>query len=120
MSTQRDNDKLDELIHRVINTEKPQFDAEKWKQKFPDEFQTLLSRAKLREQPGIHWGRNIGITAIAASLILLFCLLSISILNRNKAVEIDTSPYYILPDYQTSHLQETKSWDILPPAPSCF
>lgn len=36
---------LDELISRTINTEKPQFDAKKWKQKYPDEFQTLLSRA---------------------------------------------------------------------------
>jgi hypothetical protein len=44
MSTQRDNDKLDELIFRTINTEKPHFDAEKWKQKYPDEYQTLISR----------------------------------------------------------------------------
>jgi len=36
---------LDELISRTINTEKLQFDAGKWKQKYPDEFQTLLSRA---------------------------------------------------------------------------
>ena len=48
MSTQRDNDKLDELIFKTINTEKPQFDAEKWKQKFPDEYQMLISR---REKP---------------------------------------------------------------------
>jgi len=37
--------KLDELISQTIDTEKPQFDAEKWKQKYPDEFQSLLSRA---------------------------------------------------------------------------
>jgi len=36
--------RLDELISRTINTEKPQFDAKKWKQKYPDEFQKLLSR----------------------------------------------------------------------------
>ena len=42
----KENDKwLDELISHTINTEKPEFDAEKWKQKFPDEFQALLSRA---------------------------------------------------------------------------
>ena len=120
MSTEKDNKWLDELITRSINTSKPQFNSEKWKHKYPDEFQTLLSRAKLRAQPGIHWERNIGMIAIAASLILLFCLLSINILNRRKAVKIDTSPYYILPDYQTSHLQETRPWDILPPVPSCF
>jgi hypothetical protein len=44
MSTQRDNDKLDELISNTINTERPQFDAEKWKQQYPDEYKTLISR----------------------------------------------------------------------------
>ncbi len=56
MSTQRDNDKLDELISKTINTEKPQFDAEKWKQKYPDEYQTLISRkekATSSRQPNV-------------------------------------------------------------------
>ncbi len=40
------NDKwLDEIISKTINTNKPQFDAEKWKQKFPDELRVLQSRA---------------------------------------------------------------------------
>lgn len=37
---------LDELITRTINTTKPQFNPEKWKQKYPEEFQTLISRAE--------------------------------------------------------------------------
>jgi hypothetical protein len=45
MNEQKNDKWLDELISRTINTEKPQFDAEKWKQKFPDEFQALQSRA---------------------------------------------------------------------------
>jgi len=45
MNKQRNKKWLDELISRTINTEKPRFDTEKWKQKYPDEFQTLLSRA---------------------------------------------------------------------------
>ena len=45
MNKQRNEKRLDELISRTINTEKPRFDAEKWKQKYPDEFQSLLSRA---------------------------------------------------------------------------
>ena len=45
MNERKNEKRLDELISRTINTEKPQFDAEKWKQKYPDEFQTLLSRA---------------------------------------------------------------------------
>jgi len=44
MNEQNDDKWLDDLISRNINTEKPQFDAEKWKQKYPDEFQALLSR----------------------------------------------------------------------------
>ncbi len=45
MNKQRNEKRLDELISRTINTEKPRFDAEKWKQKYPDEFQSLLLRA---------------------------------------------------------------------------
>ena len=45
MNEQNNNKWLDELISRTINTEKPEFDAEKWKHKFPDEFQALQSRA---------------------------------------------------------------------------
>jgi len=45
MSGQKDDKWLDELISGTINTQRPEFDAEKWKQKFPDEFQALQSRA---------------------------------------------------------------------------
>ena len=56
MNEQRNEKRIDELISRTINTEKPQFDAEKWKQKYPDEYQALLSRAAkgdLSRQPTI-------------------------------------------------------------------
>jgi len=45
MNKREKEKRLDELISRTINTEKPQFDAEKWKQKYPAEFQSLLRRA---------------------------------------------------------------------------
>jgi hypothetical protein len=45
MNEQRNEKRMDELISRTINTGKPQFDAEKWKQKYPDEYQALLARA---------------------------------------------------------------------------
>jgi hypothetical protein len=45
MNEQRDEKTMDELISRTINTEKPWFDAEEWKQKYPDEYKSLLSRA---------------------------------------------------------------------------
>ena len=56
MNEQRNEKQMDELISRTINTEKPQFDAEKWKQKYPEEYQVLLSRAAkgdLSRQPTI-------------------------------------------------------------------
>jgi len=56
MNEQRNEKRMDELISRTINTEKPQFDAEKWKQKYPEEYQALLSRAAkggLNRQPTI-------------------------------------------------------------------
>ena len=44
MDKRKNEKRLDELISRTINTGKPRFDAEKWKRKYPDEFQSLLSR----------------------------------------------------------------------------
>jgi hypothetical protein len=44
MNDQRNEKRIDELISRAINTEKPQFNVEEWKQKYPDEYQALLSR----------------------------------------------------------------------------
>jgi len=45
MKRQKDEKWLDEIISRAINSEKPQFNAEQWKKKYPKEFQTLLSRS---------------------------------------------------------------------------
>jgi len=45
MKEEKDEKWLDEIISQVINTTKPQFDAEEWKQKYPEEFQLLKSRA---------------------------------------------------------------------------
>ncbi len=45
MSEQDSEQKLDELISRTINTARPEFDAEKWKQQYPGEFEILRSRA---------------------------------------------------------------------------
>ncbi len=81
MSTQRDNDKIDELIFRTINTEKPQFDAEKWKQKYPDEYQTLISRRKKAassRRPNIWkviFGKRAAQLAAAAAIIVVVGLL---------------------------------------------
>jgi hypothetical protein len=81
MSKRRDNDKLDELISKTINTEKPQFDAEKWKQKYPDEYQMLISRSdksKSSRRPNILrliFGKPAAQLAVAAAVIVVVGLL---------------------------------------------
>ena len=52
MNEQRNEKRMDEMISRAINTEKPQFDAEEWKQKYPDEYQALLSRRVKTDSAG--------------------------------------------------------------------
>ncbi|MHC4739176.1 MAG: hypothetical protein ACYS9Y_09770 [Planctomycetota bacterium] len=45
MKEQKDEKWLDELIADAIDSSKPQFDAEQWKEKYPEEFKMLVSRA---------------------------------------------------------------------------
>ena len=94
MSTKRDNDKIDDLIFGAINTEKPQFDAEKWRQKYPDEYQTLISRSDKSassRKPNI-WRvifgkRETQFAAAAAVIIVAVALLAI---HRNPNQQVDT------------------------------
>jgi len=74
------NDKwLEAIISKTINTNKPQFDAEKWKQKFPDEFKTLLSYT---DRATSHSARRINLlgspfikyAAIATTIIVIISL----------------------------------------------
>ena len=44
MNEQIDKKRIEELISRTINTQKPRFDAEKWKQKYSEEYKALLLR----------------------------------------------------------------------------
>ena len=81
MDKQENEKWLDELICRTINTEKPQFDAEKWKQKYPDEYQTLISRREKTtssRQPNIWrviFGKSAAQLVAAAAVIILVGLL---------------------------------------------
>lgn len=80
MRTQSDNDRLVELIFRTINTKKPQFDAEKWKQKYPDEYRALISRrekAASSRKPNIWrviFGKSVTRLAAAAAIIVVIGL----------------------------------------------
>ncbi len=118
MSRKKDEKWLDEIISRTINSGRPEFDAEKWKQKYPEEFQMLKSQARPASQTGIRWYCTAAIMGVAASLILLFSLFPNNIINRNKSTEMNTSPLFILPDYEKSHLKDTEPWNILPPFPN--
>jgi hypothetical protein len=90
MSAQNDNDRLDDLIFHTINTEKPEFDAEKWKQKYPDEYQTLISRREKAVSPHqpkiwrIIFGKPlIQLAAAAAVIVVVGLLLSLGKQNPN-------------------------------------
>jgi protocatechuate 3,4-dioxygenase beta subunit len=80
MNKQKDEKWLDELIYRTINTEKPQFDAERWKQRYPDEFQILRSRATQASAHPIQWASLLKspITKFAAAAVVLLGLLMLT------------------------------------------
>ncbi len=77
----QDDKWLDELISRTINTTKPEFDSEKWKQKYPDEFKTLQSRAAQQTAHSVRWisllKNPIAKFAAAAAIILTIAFLAI-------------------------------------------
>ena len=76
MNEQKDDKWLDEIISRTINTGKPQFDAERWKQKFPDEFQVLLSRAIKIPAHSIKWSNLLKspIVQFAAAAVIILAV----------------------------------------------
>ena len=77
MKKEEDEKWLDELISRVINEGEPQFDAEKWKEKYPEEFQLLKSRAGQASARQVSiWTAAFQsrITKLAAAAVLLIAL----------------------------------------------
>lgn len=78
MNEKRNEKWLDELISRTINTTKPEFDVEKWKQKYPEEFQILQSLSgqdSSRRQPSV-WRivRQSPITKLAAAAVIIVAI----------------------------------------------
>ena len=77
--SERNNEKwLDELISQTINTAKPEFDAEQWKQRYPEEFQLLKSRAEQKPssiQPSL-WKAltHNKLTKLAAAAVLIIAI----------------------------------------------
>ena len=70
------NDKwLDEIIFKTINTSKPQFDVEEFKQKFPDEMKILKLRASQKQR--LSWWRTIlsdPISSLATAAVIIIMI----------------------------------------------
>ena len=94
MDKQRNERWLDELISRTINTEKPQFDVEKWKQKYPDEFQALLSRTangdSIRQPNILKVFLKSPLTKIAAAAVIIVAI-GFFIVHQRPSEQADTT-----------------------------
>jgi len=75
MSRKKDKKQMEEVISRTINSGRPEFDAEKWKQKYPEEFQMLqsMSTEKARTRRLSIWTvvSQSPITKIAAAAVII-------------------------------------------------
>ena len=94
MSRKKDDKRLDEIISRTINSGKPEFDAETWKQKYPEEFQMLQSMSKQdspTRQPNI-WRivRHSPIIKIAAAAVIILAI-SLFIVHQRPPEQDDTT-----------------------------
>jgi len=96
MSRKKDDKRLDEIISRTIDSRKPEFDAEKWKQKYPEEFQMLQSMSKqdsLTRHPSIWWTvRYSPIIKIAAAAVIIVGIGLIAVfVHRGTGEKPDTT-----------------------------
>ncbi len=83
MNEQDREQKLDELISRAINTTQPKFDPKEWKQRYPDEFRTLISRSAQRA-PSL-WSRvSVSPLAKFAAVAVIIFAIGLCIVGRNS------------------------------------
>jgi hypothetical protein len=89
MNEQKNDKWLDDLISRTINTQKPQFDDEKWKQKFHEEFQALQSRAKAPAHP-VRWTSFLKspVVKFAAAAVIIMAI-SFFVYRSEPAKQVD-------------------------------
>jgi len=88
--SEKNNDKwFEEIISKTINSGKPLFDAEKFKQKFPDEFRELQSRANkpAKNFQGTFILKNPVIKFAAAAIIIL--AVSLFMIRSGKDEKVD-------------------------------
>jgi hypothetical protein len=90
--TEPENEKwLDDLISGSINTAKPEFDAEKWKQRYAKEFEALKSRAGRTPsvvRPNMwSWATHSTVVKLAAAAVVILAI-SISLVYRGPSEPI--------------------------------
>ncbi len=92
MSGQDKDRRLDKLISRAIDSGKVEFDAEKWKQRYPEEFGLLSSRAKAGSAGQVNIWRLIyksTIVKLAAAAVIVM-LISFFVVQRGRRQQIDS------------------------------
>ncbi|MHC4111619.1 MAG: hypothetical protein ACYSUY_11120 [Planctomycetota bacterium] len=94
MSRKKDDKRLDKIISRTINSGKPEFDAEKWKQKYPEEFQMLqsMSAKKTRTLRPSIWTviSQSPITKLAAAAVIIVTI-GFFVINQRPSEQDDTT-----------------------------
>lgn len=123
MSTQNEDKWLDELISQSIDTTKPQFDADEWKQKHPDAIRSIVSRRTKRvttEPPDIL--RRLFAHPIAGLAAAVIIIVSGLWLTRDKPTpnrpnpeppKIAQSPTTIVSMISLRTAYQTGGWDAL-------
>lgn len=87
MKEEKNEKWLDEIISQAINTTKPEFDAEEWKQKYPEEFKLLKSRAaRASTQQERIW------TAVFRSRIPKLAAAAVLLIALGYAIALFTAP----------------------------
>ena len=114
MSRKKDEKWLDELISQTINSGKPEFDAEKWKQKYPKEFQMLQSMSQKdsrTRQPSI-WRivRQSLITKLAAAAVIIVAIGLIAVFVHRSPDEEIGSRYGESPTKMMSAISLTMAY----------
>jgi len=71
MNRENDDKWLDELLEKTIDSSGVQFDAQKWKNKFPDELQMLKSRANKTAEQRLNVFSNPAVKIAVAAVIIL-------------------------------------------------
>jgi len=94
MKNKKDEKWLDEQIARVVNSKKVEFDPERWKQKYPEEYQMLISNsmgASRADQPGIYSRfMKSPVAKLAAAAVIIFAVVLFTV-NSKKEPQIRIS-----------------------------